>query len=258
MLLRPLLQPDTVWLDQPNARRIAGSALAAILGLAAYGFSVGVWRSPLMGVYVAIKMPLLIACTLACNGLLNGLLGALLGSGLGFRQSWLALLTAFAQAALILGSLSPVTFFLAWNAPPPDSPQAVTAHSAYLIAHTALIAFAGVVSNLHLHRLLAGRAPNRLVANGTLFAWLAGNAFLGAQFSWLLRPFFGSPGLKVQFLRDHSTEGGNFYQAVWTRLEVITGGNAIPAVAALTLLSALFLLPLVLKRTPTRTCHESH
>ncbi|HEY8991921.1 MAG TPA: hypothetical protein VIM46_08085, partial [Luteolibacter sp.] len=72
MLLRPLLQPDTVWLDQPNFRRIAGSALAAILGLAAYGFSVGYWRSPLMGAYVAIKMPLLIACTLLCNGLLNG------------------------------------------------------------------------------------------------------------------------------------------------------------------------------------------
>jgi len=73
MLLRPLLQPDAVWLDQPNSRRIAGSALTAALGLAAYGFSVGFWRSPLMGVYVAIKMPMLIACTLTCNGLLNGL-----------------------------------------------------------------------------------------------------------------------------------------------------------------------------------------
>jgi hypothetical protein len=258
MLLRPLLQPDTVWLDQPNARRIAGSALAAAIGLAAYGFSVGFWRSPLMGAYVAIKMPLLIACTLACNGLLNGLLGALLGSGLGFRQSWLALLTAFAQAALILGSLSPVTFFLAWNAPPPDSAQAVTAHSAYLIAHTVLIAFAGVVSNLHLHRLLAGRAPSQLVAHGTLFAWLAGNAFLGAQFSWLLRPFFGSPGLKVQFLRDHPTKDGNFYQAVWDRFDVLTGGNPIPAAVALALLLSLFLLPLALKRTAHPIRHESH
>jgi hypothetical protein len=258
MLLRPLLQPDTAWLDQPNSRRIAGSALTAAIGLAAYGFSVGFWRSPLMGVYVAIKMPLLIACTLACNGLLNGLLGTLLGGGLGFRQSWLALLTAFAQAALILGSLSPVTFFLAWNAPPPDSPQAVTAHSAYLIAHTVLIAFAGVVSNLHLHRLLAGRASSRLVACGTLFAWLAGNAFLGAQFSWLLRPFFGSPGLVVQFLRDHPTKDGNFYQAVWGRFDVITGGNPLPAAAALALLLSLFLLPLVFKRTPHPIHHESH
>jgi len=257
MLLRPLLQPDMAWLDQPNARRIAGSALAATLGLAAYGFSVGFWRSPLMGVYVAIKMPLLIACTLACNGLLNGLLGALLGSGLGFRQSWLALLTAFAQAALILGSLSPVTFFLAWNAPPPDSAQAVTAHSAYLIAHTVLIAFAGVVSNLHLHRLLAGRAPSRLVARGTLFAWLAGNAFLGAQFSWILRPFFGSPGLVVEFLRDQPMRG-NFYQAVWSTLDVLTGGNAVPAAVVLALLLSLFFLPLVLKRTPHPIRHESH
>lgn len=257
MLLRPLLQPDAVWLDQPNSRRIAGSALTAALGLAAYGFSVGFWRSPLMGVYVAIKMPLLIACTLTCNGLLNGLLGALLGSGLGFLQSWLALLTAFAQAALILGSLSPVTFFLAWNAPSPDSAQAITAHSAYLIAHTFLIAFAGVVSNLHLHRLLAGRAPSQLVARGTLFAWLAGNAFLGAQFSWVLRPFFGTPGLEVQFLRPEPMKG-NFYEAVWSRFDVLTGGNAIPTAVALALLLSLFLLPLALQRTPNPTRHESH
>lgn len=191
-----------------------------------------------MGAYVAVKMPLLIALTLGCNGLLNGLLGLLLGTGLGFRQSFLALLMSFALAALLLGSLAPITLFLAWNAPAANSPQAETAHSAYLLLHTFLIGFAGVSANLHLHRLLAARAPNRTAANLTLFAWLVGNGFLGAQFSWVLRPFFGTPSLEVEFLRPHPMEG-TFYDALWYSLQKLTGGPIESATILITLLCLL-------------------
>lgn len=258
MLLRPLLQPDAAWLDSPDVRRVGRTAAAAVLGFAAYGFTVGCWRSPLMGAYVAVKMPLLVACTLGCNGLLNGLLGLLLGSGLGFRQSWLALLTAFGQAALILGSLAPVTLFLAWNAPPPDSPQAATSHAAYLLTHTFLIGFAGIAANVHLHRLLASRAPSRAAANTTLFAWLAGNGFLGAQFSWVLRPFFGSPGLEVAFLRPDPLRG-NFYEAIWRSLDRLTDGHA-PVVGGIFLPGAAMLCLLLFRlsqRQPKPNSHES-
>src|SRR5690606_7672421 len=142
MLIQPLLQPDASTLDSPSLRKVSTATVVSILGLAAYGFTVGFWRSPLMGAYVAVKMPLLIALTLGCNGLLNGFLGLLLGTGLGFRQSFLALLMSFALAALLLGSLAPITLFLAWNAPAANSPQAETAHSAYLLLHTFLIGFA--------------------------------------------------------------------------------------------------------------------
>jgi hypothetical protein len=94
-VIRRLLQPDAELLDDPSPGRIARIAGLTALALAAYGFTTGFWRSPMMGVYVALKMPLLVACTLGCNGMLNGLLGLLLG-GLGFRQSLLALLSAFA------------------------------------------------------------------------------------------------------------------------------------------------------------------
>lgn len=137
MNLRQLIQPSPDWLDAPSPQRVAFVAITACAGLAVYGFTVGYWRDPVMGGYVAVKLPLLILLTLACNGLLNGLLGLLLGTGLGFRQSLLALLTSFALAALILGSLAPITFFLAWNAPTPASPGASAAHSAYLVTHTA-------------------------------------------------------------------------------------------------------------------------
>lgn len=234
MHLREIIQPTTDWLDAPSPRRVATVAGLAAAGLAIYGFTVGYWRDPLMGVYVAVKMPLLVALTLACNGLLNGLLGLLLGTGLGFRQSLLALLSAFALAALILGSLAPVTFFLAWNAPPPDAPGARDAHAAYLVAHTVLVGFAGIMANLHLHRLLTAKAPTRMAATVTLLAWLAGNGFLGAQFSWILRPFFGTPTLQVQFLRPRPLEG-NFYEAVWRSINQITGNHGGPALGLLLL-----------------------
>ncbi len=238
MFLRRLLQPSDDWLDAPTPRRVAAVAATATSGLALYGFTVGFWRDPLMGAYVAVKLPLLVALTLACNGLLNGLLGILLGTGLGFRQSLLALLTGFALAALILGSLAPVTFFLALNAPSSGDPGAAAAHASYLLAHTVLIGMAGITANLHLHRLLTARTPNRSIATVTLLAWLAGNGFLGAQFSWILRPFFGTPTLDVQFLRDHPLQG-NFYQAVWHAIGTITGGHGIPLLLGILLILAV-------------------
>lgn len=228
MNLRQLIQPDDGWLDSPDTGRVVWVAGAAGAGLALYGFTVGYWRDPLMGAYVAVKMPLLVALTLLCNGLLNGLLGMLLGTGLGFRQSLLALLTSFAVAGVILGSLAPVTFLLAWNAPPPSSPHAGSAHAAYLVFHTLLIGFAGIAANLHLHRLLRAKSPTPAAATITLLAWLGGNGFLGAQFSWILRPFFGTPNLQVQFLRPDPMKG-NFYQTVWRSIDHITGGNGLPA-----------------------------
>jgi hypothetical protein len=238
MTPRQLIQPDEGWLDSPTPRRVLEVALAATVGLALYGFTVGFWRDPLMGGYVAVKLPLLVALTLICNGLLNGLLGVLLGTGLGFRQSLLALLTAFALAGVILGSLAPVTLLLAWNAPPPDSHAARSAHAAYLVTHTVLIGIAGIAANIHLHRLLAAKSPTPAAATITLLAWLGGNGFLGAQFSWILRPFFGSPQLEVQFLRPEPMRG-NFYQAVWNSIDHITGGFGFPALTVIVLLLAI-------------------
>ena len=97
--MQDLLSPTADTLAAPSAKEMGRRALVTVLGFALYGFTVGYWRSPVMGFFVAVKMPLLIAFTLGCNGLLNGLLGILLGSGLGFRQSLHALLSAFAISA---------------------------------------------------------------------------------------------------------------------------------------------------------------
>ena len=90
------------------------------LGCGAYGFTVGLRNGWEMGAYVALKLPLIIFTTLLLNGLLNGLLGLALGSGLGFRKSVQFLLTGFAIMAVILGALSPISFFVTLNMPASD------------------------------------------------------------------------------------------------------------------------------------------
>lgn len=242
--MRDYLSPTAKILEAPSGAALARTAAVTLLGFGIYGYTVGYWRSPLMGVYVAVKMPLLIVLTLACNGLLNGLLGMLLGSGLGFYQSMLALLRAFAISALVLGSVAPVTFFLAVNVPSAESAQAASAHSAYQLTHVFLIGVAGLVGVVRLQKLLESCCPNRTIALSTLGAWIAGNSFLGAQFSWILRPFFGAPGLEVAFLRDEPMKG-NFYETVWRAAMTVTDTAALdgfPALAVTIALCAAFLL----------------
>ncbi len=252
--MRDLLTPSAQTLEAPSLRAISRTAMVAALGFGIYGFTMGYWRSPMMGCYVAMKMPLLIACTLACNGLLNGLLGILLGSGLGFRQSLHALLSAFAISALILASVAPVTFFLALNIPEADSVQARPSHSAYLLTHTFLIGVAGLTGVIRLGKLLESYCRSRTVARSTLAAWIAGNAFLGMQFSWILRPFFGTPSLKVAFLRENPMQG-SFVEAVWNALKRVYAnapdGLIFWVIAAIALFLLLFLHIQSLKGKPT-------
>lgn len=249
-LLRGAPEDLRAWIINPSTKNIRICVITIILGFGAYGLTVGLWRAPQMGFFVAFKMPALIFLTLACNGLLNGMLGLLLGSGLGFRQSVVAQLVSFAIAAMVLGSLAPVTFFMAFNAPSPEASNAETAHSNYLIAHTLLIAIAGIIANLHLARLLLAVTPTTRTAATTLGAWLAGNAFVGAQLSWIMRPFFGTPSIKVALFREEPFSG-TFYETVWNSLQHISGDNGAPLLVIITLGLIALHLP-VIKRFSTQ------
>jgi hypothetical protein len=149
------------------------------------------------------------------------MLAPLLGLNVPFRQSFLAVLMSFTIASAILGSLSPLAAFMVWNAPL-MSPAAATspAYSFIKLAHVAAIAFAGIAANLRLLQLLKQLSGNGTVARRVLFAWLAGNLFLGSQLSWILRPFIGSPGLPVEFLRDTAFHS-NFFENVFRTLQQI-------------------------------------
>ncbi len=185
-------------------------------GAGLFGAAVGSWRDPMQALYTALKLPLILLMTSLGNGLLNAMLAPLLGINLTLRQSLLAVLMSFTIAAAILGAFSPLLYFLIWNTPPlmTGASTNTSAHSLVLLCETAIVAFAGIAANVRLLQLLRELSGSANAAQKVLFAWLAGNLLLGSQLAWIMRPFVGSPGLPVQFLRDHPFEG-SFYEAIF-------------------------------------------
>ncbi len=219
--------------------------LTIILGAGCYGFTVGLWRGLEMAAYVAFKTPLLLFLTLSITGFLNGLIALLFGTGIGFRQSLLCQLLAFALASTFLASLAPVTFFMALEITPSiDKSSAIRSHSVYLLTHTSIIGLGGFLAVIRLFDLIRELTPNQQASQITLLAWLISNAFVGAQLSFLMRPFFGSPNLKIELFRD-DLFNGTFYEAIWDSLSRIVSTPG--AILVLSLLAAI--LTLLIKKT---------
>ncbi len=208
------------WLKRSPVHSLAFCIPAILLGCGTYGFTMGLWQGWEMASYVGIKLPLVIFATLLINGMINGMLAMVLGSGIGFRESVQFLLAGFSLMAIVLFSLSPITFLMALHAPDPEAMGAKHWHSATLLTHTLVVAYAGITSHRSLLRHVREFAATVEHGTRTFFAWLAGNLFVGAQISWIMRPFFGSPGLEVQLLRDQPLEG-DFYAAVWRAIQHI-------------------------------------
>jgi hypothetical protein len=215
-------QPDVLgeWIENWTAKRLLFCVAVIFAGAGLYGGAMGWWRAPEQGLIVAIKFPLIILLTTIGNALLNGMLAPLLGLNISLRQSLLAILMSFTIVAAILGSFSPLTAFVVWNAPSLSDkahfPERT--YSFIQVMHVCIIAFAGTVANVRLVQLLKQLSGRAAVARRVLFAWLAGNLLLGSQLCWIFRPFIGAPELAVAFFRPHPLQG-NFYEtlfhAVW-------------------------------------------
>ncbi len=205
------------WLENLSLRRLTICAVVIVIGCGLYGLTIGLWRAPLQGVYVAIKFPLLIFLTCLGNGLINGMLAQLLDVRLSFRQTSAAILFSFTLVALILAAFSPISLFILYNAPALESTGSATGYSFILLSHVGIIAYAGCLANYRLYQLLIYMSGSTRAAGRALFGWLAGNLLLGSQLAYILRPYIGSPNLPVEFFRDNPLEG-NFFEAVWAAL----------------------------------------
>ena len=216
VLLRGEAELLQSWSAQWDTQRVISYIVVIVAGAGLYGAAMGWWRSPLQALYTGIKLPLIILLTATGNAMLNAMLAPLLGLNIPFRQSFMAMLMSFTISAAVLGSFAPIVAFLIWNTPP-MSPHAWMSSGTYnfiLLVFVVVIAFGGNVGNLRLLQLLQRLGQSNSVATRVLFAWLAGNLFVGTQLSWILRPFVGSPGLPVQFLREDALKG-NFYESIF-------------------------------------------
>src|SRR6184192_3923013 len=218
-LLRGELDTLVEWIERWSARRLWFCLTVIVVGAASYGAAMGFWRAPLQALFVAIKFPLIILLTTIANALLNAMLAPLLGLNIGLRQSFLAILVSFTIASAILGAFSPLLAFVIWNAPPlaAGAQQWRATYNSILLLQVVVIAFAGVAANLRLVQLLRRLSRDAAIAHRVLLAWLAGNFLFGSQLTWILRPFIGSPGLPVAFVRQEAFQG-NFYETVFQSL----------------------------------------
>ena len=220
-LLRGESGEIATWVDRREVIQIWSCLFTVCAGSGLFGLALGAWRSPMQAVYAGIKFPLVILLTTAGTALLNGMMAPLLGLNIKFRQSLLIILFSHTISAIILGGFSPILLFLIWNAPPVQTASAVSdGHSLVLVVEVGLIAFAGILANLRLRQLLETLSGSSSVARRVLLAWLVGNLFFGTQISWLLRPFVGSPGLPVEFLRPDAFHG-NFYEAIFHAVKLL-------------------------------------
>ncbi|HEY6170082.1 MAG TPA: hypothetical protein VI454_18740 [Verrucomicrobiae bacterium] len=202
-----------------DRHEMARQVAVIIVGAGLFGAAMGAWRSPTQALYTAVKFPLIVLLTTLANALLNALLAPQLGLDLRLRQTLAAVLTSFAIASLILGSLSPVMLFLVWSAPVVVEKVRSASLGFELVQLTgvAAIAFAGLAGNARMLQSLRRLGGSETVAWRIMIAWLAGNLFLGAQLAWNLRPFIGAPELPVEFLRPNAFSG-NFYETVFASL----------------------------------------
>lgn len=213
VLLRGEVAPVRSWVAEGNLARVAFHVAVILAGAGIYGAAIGLWRSGEQALFTAVKFPLILLLTTAGNALLNGVLAPLLGVNLSLRQASVAILLSFSLAATILAALAPLVLFLVWNVPPLTSPAVRDAYAVIQLSQVGLIAFAGIVANVRLLQFLRDLAGSRAIALRLLIAWLAGNLLLGTQLTWIARPFFGSPNLPVQFLREDALRG-NFFESV--------------------------------------------
>ncbi len=225
-----LCRGDTVaisaWLDEQSLRWIGCCCLTIALCAGTYAATIGLWRAGLMATYVAIKFPLLIFLTTLCNALLNWMIALMIGAQFTFRQTFLAQLMAFTVASLILVSMAPITLFILFNIPSFSSGDAF-GHGFFRLINVGILGSAGVMANIRLYRFLLLKSDSRTLAIKVLTAWLAGNLLVGAQLSWNLRPFIGSPDKPVQFLRPDPFKG-NFYESVYRSAKRMVDRPATP------------------------------
>jgi len=188
------------WLDT-FAKRLFGFS-TVLLGF--YGLLMGLFGGWVQGLASMIKLPLLFLATLGICLPLFYIFNLVLGSKLKFGQLLVLLLYAVCLTAVICASLAPIAFFFMICG---SSYYFMVLLHVAITALSGLIGLSGMVGGL---RFLSEKTGKRGTEN-IFRVWLFLYAIVGAQMSWILRPFIGAPNIPFQIFRPI---GGNFFTAV--------------------------------------------
>jgi hypothetical protein len=227
-----LTDRDAFW-ERVRARDLGWKDLFGLMAFVVfacslYGAVLAGWRSPLLSVYVAVKLPLLFLGTVATVAVFNWMTATAFGSGLPFLSTVFITLASVTVGCWIMLGLIPVALFflLTGVSYVGTNDELRYCHNVILLTHIVILAFAGVWGNAALLKGLRRVVSPRCPASGLFLAWLGAFAFVGCQMSWILRPFVGSPFYEVAFMRADCLER-NFYEFVFTEVLpfILTGGR---------------------------------
>ncbi len=241
-LLRSVLALDASMLERVASGRSLTSVLFAslavlVLGCSAYGFAMGLWRSPAQAISGAIKLPLMFLATAALTAALDVVLSGLLRARIAPAQALGASVLAMAILGSILGSLAPIAAFVSIQMTPPQGPASVPTSHWLLTGHVLVLGAAGIVAVARLRGLLDALISDAAVSRRVLWSWMLTHGIVGAQLSWVLRPFVGNPTLPVGVFRERAWEG-SFFASVYDMTVALMGPGG-PVSVSLVLLGVV-------------------
>jgi len=198
--------------DEQDVNSIARTALFTLaLSATAFGAAVGAWRGGRQIVFAAMKMPIGILGTLVLAAPAFYALSAVFGRPWPLRSVLSLVLAAGARFSLVLLAMTP-PLWLTINF---DAPYELIKLTATLV-----YGLAGLAGLEVLVRGLGDGAGRRT----TIGLFVGVFLLIGAQNAWVLRPYFGTPGVKEVHLFTTEREGGLAVQ-LYRTVGQLTGGH---------------------------------
>ena len=179
----------------------------------AYGFMVGLSKSPLQAISSSIKLPILFLSTMAfCLPALYFFSLALLGTPMKMMQVLVVVLAGISVSAFLLLGLAPVTLFF------------VLTSSNYSFFQLLAVGFVGISASIGVYFLWRGMTlvettrddALKSLGRRILLLWILLYGFVGTQMTWRLSPFIGKPEDPFYIIRPSRD---NFYVDVIHAIE---------------------------------------
>ncbi len=188
-----------------------------LLGIALFGamagLSIGLWTGGRQLFFVATKVPLLLGGSLAIGFPAMVVFGRILGCPLDARDAGRLALATIARTAAVLAALAPATALFSFSLPA----GAWGSYQTVVMVQVVAFAIAGLVGVTALRGRLAGLIDDASARRRVVMLWIGIYSFVGAQVTWVLRPFLATPGLPLEYVRSYAPLGleSNFYVSVW-------------------------------------------
>jgi hypothetical protein len=186
---------------------VAGLLAAAACSSACFGAAIGSYTGRWQIVDDAVKMPLYLFGTLTISFAAMHLFAA---RELRARETFDIALETVTLNAVVLGALAPLVWLMSLSlpfSPGLRSPESQRGYRILILLLTGSVAAGGLTGVVRLYSRLRSI---RLTA-----VWVLLYQFVGAQMSWLLKPWVSYTGSDDRFLPLRENLQGNFYESVF-------------------------------------------